>query len=342
MPELALPILIAIFLGATALITVAGTRLAGISDRLADKTGLGEAVTGALLLGGATSLPGLVTTITAAASGRPEFALSNAVGGIAAQTAFLAVADVANRQANLEHQAASLPNILSATVLIALLGGILLITESPDVAVGGIHPGTVGLFIAYVFGVRLMRAARKNPQWVPRRTNLTREDQPDDHQARADSLVPLLAWFVGLSIILAFSGWLVAESGMALAVRTGVGDTIVGGFLTAVSTSLPELVTAVAAVRRGALTLAVGNIIGGNAFDCMFAVGADVAFRGGSIYHEMSSRTRFMVALSIVLVSILLAGLVTRERRGVANIGFESVLLLVFYVGGFVVIALSS
>jgi len=342
MSELALPILFAIFLGATCVIAVAGTLLAGISDRLADTTGLGEAVTGALLLGAATSLPGLVTTITAAAAGRAEFALSNAVGGIAAQTAFLGLADIANRQANLEHQAASLPNILSATVLIALLGGILLITESPDAAVFGVHPGTPALFIAYVFGVRLMRSAKEDPQWLPRRTSLTHEDVPDRRQARIDRLSTLILTFVVLTLVLGAAGWTVAVTGMSIAERTVLGDTIVGGFLTAVSTSLPELVTAVAAVRRGALTLAVGNIIGGNAFDCMFAVAADVAYTGGSIYHAMSTRTRFMIALSVIMVAVLLAGLVTRERRGVANIGYESFLILVFYVGGFLVVAFAT
>jgi cation:H+ antiporter len=54
---------------------------------------------------------------------------------------------------------------------------------------------------------------------------------------------------------------------------------VVGGLFTAVSTSLPELVTSVAAVQQGALTLAVGGIIGGNSFDVMFVAFADIAYR---------------------------------------------------------------
>ena len=79
---------IVIFLGLAVTIAVAGTFLTKIADRLADVTGLGEALVGGILLGGVTSLSGIVTSVTAAAGGHPELAFSNAVGGIAAQTVF--------------------------------------------------------------------------------------------------------------------------------------------------------------------------------------------------------------------------------------------------------------
>ena len=57
---------------------------------------------------------------------------------------------------------------------------------------------------------------------------------------------------------------------VAIAEKTGISQTVVGGYFTAVATSIPELVTTIAAVRRGALTLAVGGIVGGNMFDMVF------------------------------------------------------------------------
>lgn len=341
MAELPLIWLIVILAGCGVVILVAGTKLSGVCDRLADRTGWGEALTGTIMLGAATSLPGLVTTVTAALEGRGEFALSNAVGGIAVQTAFLAVADMFTRKANLEHRAASLPNILSTAVLVFLLGSLLLAAESPEYAIFSVHPATPFLLAAYIFGIRLVRRARKDPQWQPRMTDETKVDEPDEEEADAPSTTKLFVWFFILAALLGSSGWAVAQSGMALAERTGVGDTVIGGFLTAIITSLPELVTAIAAVRRGALTLAVGDIIGGNAFDIMFAVLADVFYRGGSVYHRMTADTRFMTALGIVLTALMMAGLISREKRGWANIGFESVLVLVLYVGGFLVVALT-
>ena len=86
-----LPISVALFVVAAVVIAFAGVKMAKISDRLADRTGLGEAVMGAVFLGGSTSLSGIVTSVTAAAGGHAELAVSNAVGGIAAQTTFLAI-----------------------------------------------------------------------------------------------------------------------------------------------------------------------------------------------------------------------------------------------------------
>ena len=65
---------------------------------------------------------GTVTSVATAAQRHPEFAVSsNAVGGIAAQTAFLAIADILYRRANLEHAAASLTNLTQSGTLILLL-----------------------------------------------------------------------------------------------------------------------------------------------------------------------------------------------------------------------------
>jgi cation:H+ antiporter len=115
----------------------------------------------------------------------------------------------------------------------------------------------------------------------------------------------------------------------------------VGGLFTALSTSLPELVTAIAAVRAGALTLAVGTCLGGNAFDVLFAAAADVAYREGSIYHAIGAPERFMVGLAILLAATLVVGLIQREKRGVANIGFESMLILLLYLTGFLIVSLA-
>ncbi|MFW6124975.1 MAG: sodium:calcium antiporter [Pirellulales bacterium] len=129
-----------------------------------------------------------------------------------------------------------------------------------------------------------------------------------------------------------------------LADRTGLTGTVVGAFFTAVSTSLPELVTSIAAVRRGALTLAVGGIIGGNAFDTLFAAMGDVAYRPGSIYHaarrQGAGGEAVLIVLTIVMVSVLLLGLLRREKRGMGNIGFESALVLLLYLVGVVLLIL--
>jgi cation:H+ antiporter len=141
--------------------------------------------------------------------------------------------------------------------------------------------------------------------------------------------------FIGLALIVAIAGYVVGEAGVALSVQTNLSESLIGGLFTALSTSLPELVTTIAAVRQGALTLAVGGAIGGSSFDVLVLAFCDFAYRGGSIYHALKTGQIFVVALTILMTAILLLGLLRREKHGFANIGFESVLVLMLYLGGF-------
>lgn len=327
--------ILALFAASAAIIAVAGVRIARLADRLADVTGWGEAIFGAVLLGGTTSLPGIVTSVTTAWQGHPELSVSNAIGGIAAQTTFLAVADMAYRHANLEHAAASIENLMQGALLITLLALPLAAMGGPAIAIGGTHPVSVLLIVAYVFGLRLTSQARAAPLWRPQQTQETCLDEPDSEapQISQREATQLWAGFGGLALVVAMAGYLVAETGIALAERTGISESVVGGLLTAVATSLPELVTAIAAVKQGALTLAVGGIIGGNSFDVLFLAFADLSYREGSIYHAITHRQLFIIAMTQVMTGVLLLGLLRREKSGFANIGFESILVLALYLG---------
>lgn len=338
--QLSLPLTLLLFGGGSLVIALAGSRLTRIADRLADLTGLGEAVFGAVLLGAATSLPGSVASITTALAGRADLAVGNAVGGIAAQTAFLVVADAAYRGVNLEHAAASVTNMINAALLCALLSLSLLAATGPPVSLWGVHPVSLLILMLYAFGLRLASQTQQAPGWAPVRTALTREDEPSDVPSRAGGGWRLWGAFLSAAATVAVAGWLVGISGIALVRHTGLSETLVGGLFTAVSTSLPELVTTLAAVRQGALTLAVGGIIGGNTFDVLFLVAADVAYRDGSIYHAISAQPLFIISLTILLTAILLMGLIRRERRGVANIGFESAAVLLCYLAGMATLVL--
>lgn len=333
-----LPWAVGVFLLGTGAIGVAGTRLSGICDRLADRTGMGEAFTGAVVLGAVTSLSGITVSVTAALDGLPTLALSNAIGGIAAQTAFLAIADVAYRRANLEHAAASVPNMMQASLLIVLLAMMLTGMLLPAVTIAGVHPLTPALLLVYVVGMWMVYQSREHPMWRPRMTGATRMDTPDEGAA-GPPMARLLAEFAAAASVVIIAGILVTRSGEAIASATGISHTLVGGLFLAVATSLPELVTSVAAVRRGALTLAVGGVVGGNAFDTLFAAIADIAYRPGSLYHGATEREAFLIALSIVMTAVLLLGLLRRERLGIARIGFESFTVLLLYGFALFVIA---
>lgn len=327
------------FVSAAAVIAWFGIRMTATARDLAHDTGMGEALMGALFIGASTSLSGITTSISAASAGHAELAVSNSLGGIAAQTSFLAIADIAYRRANLEHAAASAENLFMAALLITLLGIHALALAIPDLAVFEVHPASLVLVAVYLFGVRLLARTHEMPMWLPRRTSDTPREPVNHDPRRGRRLARVWALFAAYSAIVALSGWALAVLAVPLGEKTGLSYGIVGGIFTAVSTSIPELVVAITAVRMGALNLAVGDIIGGNAFDTLFVAASDVALRSGPIYAAVSQAERFWLANALVMTGVLLMGLIHRERHGPANIGLESVVLLVLYLGGVVVLA---
>lgn len=332
-------------------------RLATLGDVLADRTGWGEALFGAVFFGLMTSLSGIVMTASAALDARPELAYSNAVGGIVAQTLAIAVADAFYRRANLEHAAASLSNILFGCLLIVLLATALLGSFMPEGTVLGVHPVSVAMGLLYVGGLRLVQQQAKEPMWEAVETSETVIDQPDPGSASqgsgpADDPDPdptdptepgapgeatgstrsLWAQFLLVGGVVAAGGWAIAEAAGALVDLTGLGAGFVGVVLMGVVNALPEAVTAVAAVRRGAMTLAVAAVLGGNALDALNLVVGDVAFTGGSLFHAIGPDQLFTTTAALLMTAVLLSGLVVRQRGGFGRVGFEGSLLVLAYL----------
>lgn len=316
---------------AAGVIVATGPRMVRIADRLADITGLGEAVVGAIAVGAATSLPDIIATLTPAVRGLPDLAVGNALGGVLGQSAFLAVADITYRRANLEHAAASLPNVVYGGLLVGVLGVVAALFHSPPVALFSIHPGTVLLFAAYAYGLRVANETSATPLWRAVETRETRQDVPEESEAESGEMRGLIVRFLILALVLMSAGWVLGRSGETIAAATGLSQTAVGVMLTGLSSSLPELVVSVSAVRAGALTLAVGNVIGGNTFDTLQVGMADVAYREGPIYSAVGPQQSLLAAVGIVVTAVIVLGLLRRERHGLANIGTESVLVLALY-----------
>ncbi|WP_216853297.1 sodium:calcium antiporter [Phytoactinopolyspora halotolerans] len=329
-----MPVAVAVLAVAALAVIVFGRRLATVVDRLADRTGIGEALAGAVLLAAATSLAGLVASVTAASGGDAQLAVSNSIGGVGAQTAFLVVADLLHRGANLEHAAASITNVFSALLMTVMLGIVVIGMATSTTSVWDVHPASLFLPLVYGYGLWLSRRVSQEPMWRATRTPQTRVETPDSTAARG-SLTTMWLSFALFAVLVSAAGFAVARAGVSLAEASGLSSTFIGAFITSIVTSMPELVTTVAAVRAGALSLAVGGIVGGNAFDLLFVAASDVAYRDGGIYAAMGASDMFLVGWTILLVGTAAAGLVRREPTG---IGFEGYSILAIYAAGVAVL----
>ena len=328
-----------VFIIASTLIAYFGVKMTYVARDIAHSTGMGEALMGALFIGASTSLSGITASITAASQGHAALAVSNSLGGIAAQTMFLAIADMVYRKANLEHAAASAENLMMTAFLILLLAILLLNFNIPDISFLHIHPGTFILLAAYIVGVHLLARTHRMPMWLPRQTRETRKEKSASKGSRGTPHSWLWSQFLIYSAIVTVCGWALGHSGITIAEEHGLSEGLIGGVFIAISTSLPELIIAITAVRLGALTLAVGDIIGGNTFDTLFIAMSDIAYVEGSIYSSITSIEHVWLALCLLMTSILLMGLLHRERYGIANIGLESALVFIIYVSGLIYIA---
>lgn len=313
-----------------------GVKLVTYADAVADRFRLGEAFVGGLFLGAITSLSGSIVSGLSAYNGFEELAINNCLGGIAAQTTFLIIADISYRKVNLEHAAASLPNLVSCNLLIALLSIALISSLIPVPSWLFIHPGSILIVALYIAGLGWLRETYKSPQWLPKKTKETKEDLPEE--SFPDSTISLVTKFTASALIVAALGYLITISAETLIERTTLSQNIIGGFITSVITSLPELVVSVTAVRRGALTMAVANIIGGNSFDTLMIVFADGLTFNGPIYNKFGAEELFLAFVTILMTAIISIGLARREKTGWGAIGFEGVAILAIYFLSFVII----
>ncbi|MFC4560634.1 sodium:calcium antiporter [Nocardiopsis mangrovi] len=318
--------------GSAAVLVVVGGPFTRLVDRLADRTGMGETLAGFILIGAVTALPGLVTSVLGAARGDPEFAMNNALGGIALQTTFIALADLFYRRANLEHAAASLPNLLAPVGLSIMLATVLAAGAGPQPSLFGVHPASVLLVLMYWAWLRLSQQVRRHPMWRLERTAQTRPDVPDPASHRpGESLARMWVSFAAMAAVVSGTGYVIGEAGLSLAAETGLSGGVVGALVTGVVTSTPELVTVLYAVRIRALHLAIGDIIGGNGFDVLFLSASDIAYRHGSIYAAINREVILVTAIGIILNLLVAAGLIRRDERG---IGFEGIAMFAVYICG--------
>lgn len=329
--QLPLGATIGLFVFSALLIAWAGTRIVPPAETIAARSGLGQAIFGAVFIGMSTSLSGSLLSVYTAAIGHVDMAIGNAIGGIAAQTAFLAIGDLTLPRRNLEHAAASLQNLAQGSLLVILLAIPILESVMPSATIAGVSLATPVLVMTYALGLRLVAEMKNEPMWSPRVTKDTVRE-PAAEEMAGETTRRAVARFAVLILVLAVAGLLLAEASVAIVGETGLSETLFGSVFTAVCTSLPELITMLVAIHRHSLNLAVGNIIGGNSFDVLFLAGADVAHREGSIYAHFKPDHIGITCVSILMTAVLLLGMLRRERRGVGSIGFESAIVLGLYM----------
>jgi len=140
--------------------------------------------------------------------------------------------------------------------------------------------------------------------------------------------------FTAAALALLVAAPFLAGSASAIAEQSGISTTFIGTSLVGITTSLPELVTATAAVRLGAFDLAVGNLFGSNAFNMAAFFFVDLAYRSGPLFNAVSDAHAMTALWSILLMSIALMGIIYRVEKRYMLIEPDSFLIILGYCIG--------
>jgi cation:H+ antiporter len=134
--------------------------------------------------------------------------------------------------------------------------------------------------------------------------------------------------------VLLVAGFMLSRAGDALAQQSGLGTSLVGFVLVGFSTSLPEISSMVAAIRRKHYELAIRDIFGTNLFNLALIPLADIIYAGGPILREGGRFEMVAALLGIVLTAVYIVGLLERRDRTVLRMGYDSLAAILFYAIG--------
>lgn len=323
------------FIVSALVVVLAGVLLTRCADRIADLTGLGGVLVGSIFLAAATSLPELMVDISAVRQGMPNLAVGDLFGSSLFNLLILAIADIVHKERAKVFSHAARTHALSATlsiVMTALAGvGILLAPTLHHFAIGGVSYGSFAIVGAYLLGLRMVFRDQRS------QSTHHHPEAPNALKVRWNHQLakPLIGYLLAGLFITVAAPYL-AEAAGEIADQTGLGGTFIGTTLVALCTSLPELVSCIAAVRMGAMDLAIGNIFGSNAFNMVMLLPLDFVAEG-PLLAQVSPIHVITSFATIVITSVALMGQlyqVEKRKTLIEPDAFLVLILVLMSLGG--------
>ncbi|MGB5810362.1 MAG: hypothetical protein WBG86_07530 [Polyangiales bacterium] len=332
-----------VFLIAAGVLVQAGAALAAYADQIASRLKLSRMFVGTLLLAFATSLPELTTDITAARAGAPDLAVGDLFGSSMANMAILAIIDLIYRghvwpSVELGHARVA----AVAIGLTALAAGALYLPY--ELAIGWVGVTPIAILAIYVAAVAWFRRtpllARPGVGSSPE-IPLQRPTGWSRDAARVSSR-GLWIRFLGAAFVIFMAAPVATLSVKAITEATGLAESFGGATLLAVTTSLPELIASLAAIRIGAYDMAVGNLFGSNVANMSVLFFADLAYTEGPILAAVSQVHVVSALGAILMMAIAVAAIVGDSETRLRRFEPDAVVLLLAYAAALTAIALAG
>jgi cation:H+ antiporter len=312
-----------------AVIGFAGVKLSVYGDVIADKTGLGGTWVGVVMLATVTSLPELVTgVISVTYADLPDIAVGNALGACVINLCIFVLLDFLHRGESVYHQS-SQGHILSASFGVLMLGfagfSILLSHNGYQPALW--HVGLYTPILVIMYGVAVRNVFHYEKTHVAAFTDHAPDQRPELNLAQS-----VLRYAAAALLVVAAGIWL-PFIGDHIARVMGWHHSFVGTVFIALATTVPEMVVSVAAMRIGALNMAVGNLLGSNLFNMLVLAIDDVFYTRGPLLAEVSPVHGVSAFSAIMMTGLAIIGLFYRPNGRVLHaVGWTSLFLFVVYL----------
>lgn len=315
------------FLAAALVIVVAGARLAHDGDVLGEKSGLGRSWTGLVLLAATTSLPELFTGLGATVlADHPDIAVGDVLGSCMFNLLILSMLDALQPEplSARAHQG----HVLSIGFGLLLLGvvGLALQAGARTPVVGWVGMATPVLFVLYLV------AMRTTFRYEQQRLAREREEVAEVRQYDAIPMRTALVRYVVAASFVVGAALLLPGLGAEVARQTGLGEAFVGNLFIACTTSLPEVVVSMAAVRLGAVDLAVGNVLGSNLFNMFILAIDDAAYVKGPLLAAVEPGHMVAVVAAVTMQALFLVALTYRVLTKRFVVSWDTAGIVIVYV----------
>lgn len=292
------------FLAVALVIVFAGVRLARYGDVLGEKTGMGRSWIGVVLLAATTSLPELFTGFGATAlAPLPNIALGDVFGSCMFNLLILSMMDAIQPEplSARAHQGHALS--IGFGLLLIGVAGVGLIADRQMPAFGWVGLYSIALIVLYFVAMRVIFAHEQH-RLAHAAREVAEELQYKDIPLRS----AVVHYGLAAVAVVAAALWL-PRLGAQLAIETGLGDAFVGSLFIAITTSLPEIVVSVTAVRIGALDLGVGNVLGSNLFNLLILGLDDVFYQQGTLMADAAASHSISMVAIVLMNALFLIGL---------------------------------
>ena len=310
--DLFLPILL--FAVGVVLVIKGGDFFVDAASWIAERSGIPKIIIGATIVSLATTMPELLVSVMAAAQGKVDMSIGNAVGSVTANIGLIMGLAIV-----------CMPGAIRRSDY--LLKSILMIAAAALVAACG-FAGAVSLQISVMLLLVFAVFMWENIHAVRRNAAEKKPGGEEKTPASQNVLIANIVKFIVGALGIVIGSQLLVDNGSTLARVVGIPERVIGLTLIAVGTSLPELITAITAIVKKESALSVGNILGANIIDLTLIMPLSSIIAGQALpVSPLLARIDLPVCLLIGLIAVVPTLIRSKFSR------WQGALLLCAYAG---------